>query len=213
MRIKAIVFLILTCAIGNALAFDGQRKGFILGVGIGAAYSYLHNNIEYNDIYIDTEGSWREEGLGTQYEIKIGYALNDHFLLSVVARDITFVYEDHPYDRFYLQKDLFTHTYGLIGIGISAYAEEKTPSPYITVNVFYPFSNSSFIYPDLSHNDGQSGIGLSFAVGYEFVPHWSVELSVTGADVYETNPPAISYVDRSVIQYSSIALTINALGY
>ena len=137
----------------SASGFDGNRKGFVLGGGLGfsplAKYSFV-------DPIFNTGLTIEEEKTGVALQFVIGYGWDEQNLI---------VYEGNVvgYCSDYINKSMaqgfngasWFHYYGLPGKSI-----------YTTVGLgFYVFD-----VEDFDAND--PGIGVLLGVGYEFSKHW-----------------------------------------
>ncbi len=140
---------ILAPASGHA--WDGQRKGFQLGLGVGPSYAA---------VFRPTETFHLPFGGGP---MRIGIAPSDQWaLLFQLAEQIG------------LGRDA-----GLFAIHGSVaaciYFSRTAPSAYagagagLSVTVLWQTAPNYRIY-------GRGGLGAQAFVGFEFVPHWSVEL-------------------------------------
>jgi hypothetical protein len=74
-RVMPIAILLCLTSVGGVDAFDGQRKGFVLGAGLGGGvYTFTQS--------LDMAKSDRvTEGVITT-DVRIGGGLNDKFVLS-----------------------------------------------------------------------------------------------------------------------------------
>jgi hypothetical protein len=153
--------LIVACAT-NARAFDGHRKGFVLGGGIGGGAASLKQE-DY--IYITQERNLKEETTGTFVtDFRIGAAHNDQWMLY---------YDNQVWwgsAEFISGKEAFALGIGLIGI--SYYLTADVPSWYVLGTAGVSFFGPSDNYT------AQTGFGLSGGAGYEFARHWSLEAVV-----------------------------------
>lgn len=76
-RIRLLSLLVLAASLllcADAHAFDGQRKGFVLGFGAGPGHL---------DFGQEKESTW-----GVQTDLKIGAGLNDQTLLHYTGKQI-----------------------------------------------------------------------------------------------------------------------------
>lgn len=160
-----IVLLAVTAT--SVLAFDGTRKGFILGFGLGTAVDLVDQTTTFpatggaNSTY---KSDNTEFGLGSDF--RIGGGINDQFLLYYVNRVAWIDFENYAG-----QSSLYLNSYG--GLGATWYVQPAAPSFFFSGLVGWT-GMSAF------DGDGESlvGFGAGAGVGYEFVPHWSVEASV-----------------------------------
>ncbi len=196
-----LILIILFCT-NSALAWDGHRKGFILGVGIGPTHTSQEMKTETTDLSSEvTSYEYDESGVGLQYSLKIGYAPTEQIQIYALGKDIMF------------DKAYYTQIYGLTGLGFSYYFNKLPPSIYLTADVAFPIWNSSWFPPDFSDEETKSRIALNGGIGNEFARHWSVEFNLTWANLAREYYPDMEHEAQSDIDYFSFGLTINALGY
>jgi len=147
-----LFFILLNVTSGSALAFNGQRSGFMLGIGLGA-----------HGFKADIEG-WNHGGLATTFRLGAGiserfqvYAFND---LSWFNRDSERIY------------------YSLYGLGVNWFFSDFTPSYYLRAGVgvtrladYHALSESSIF-------DRGKGTGLLIGTGYEIRKHVNLEIAL-----------------------------------
>ena len=150
----SIIACILFCFVTDALAWDGQRKGFILGFGLGPGLTSFTQTVEYKGM---RETSDRENEFGLQTDFKIGYAPNNFLQIYWMSKVSWFI------------------AHGVAGLGISYYFKPESPSPYLTGGLGY----SSWTTPFEVGAEAWYGPGLSVGVGYEFFRHWSAEVNLS----------------------------------
>ena len=150
MRRQILVCLFLLVLMSStAFAFDGNRKGFVLGGGIGFA---PQGKWTFDALGID------EDGAGLGLNLIIGGAFTEHDML---------VYEGNVMGY---TSDLFNKTIsqGFNGASWYHYFGKTGRSLYSTLGLgFYVFD-----VEDLDSND--PGFGLLLGGGYEFAKHWQV---------------------------------------
>ena len=137
-------------------AFDGNRKGFILGGGLGPALTSLGQG--YDDPLDVEELSARENELGLATDFKIGGGITEKFSLYYV-NNVSWV-------RF----SGVTIAQGTGGLGATYYMEVSAPSLY-----FVGMIGMSSLWFFFGGVGGYPGFGMGGGVGYEFAKHWSVE--------------------------------------
>jgi len=81
-KLSFCLILIISFCINSAFAWDGHRKGFILGVGIGPTHTSQEKKTEISDFYSEVRSyEYDKRGVGLQYSLKIGYAPNERIQL------------------------------------------------------------------------------------------------------------------------------------
>ncbi len=206
-----LIFLFLSTLASPALAWDGQRHGFILGGGLGMGYvSYeVENRCGENDLlegrHFDSEAY--------VLHLKIGYGVSNQLLLFWTSENILF---GDDYDN-----GITLH--GIDGIGATYYLNPSSPSFYFSTAFGYSTWNPPFYPPPwvwleyLQSNNEYLGLGVIASIGYEFARHYSAELTFTWGKPTLDNPiipeelacPYIKQVNNAL----SLSLTINTLGY
>jgi hypothetical protein len=183
-------------------AWDGQRKGFIFGVGGGAAInrttSAIGNTSESNNY------------TGMNVAARIGYATSNNLGLYVFDNisifDETFLDSVPKYfllpfgEQMVVEKQL---THFEIGIGASYYFEEAAPSFFLEGG--FGFCN----FGDAVFQDEKTGVAYDLAAGYEFSRHWSAKLEFLGATAGYDN---YMIAGKKSTIYTFI-FTVNVLGY
>lgn len=143
-------------------AFDGNRKGFILGGGIGPVVTSY--TVEVDDDFFGNYTTDRESKFGLATDFRIGGGINEKFMLYYANRVSWFGVDDE-------MEDGVTIAHGIGLVGLSYYLEAAAPSVYFTGTV----GISSWSAPFEEDSDTWSGFGIGGGVGYEFARHWSVE--------------------------------------
>lgn len=164
MKIKFLLWmtlLVFGCS-WNAYALDGERKGFIIGIGAG-----LHRvSMDYEGPYADPD---EEFGLATS--LKIGGGITNQFALYYV-RNASW-YKLEGYD------DSFTAVTGISGIGATYYFSPTAPSGYILGAIGVGDIDAPF-EDDI---DGETGSAIMIGGGYEFSPHVHIEGTFISTDI------------------------------
>ena len=130
----------------NVNAFDDNKEGFILGVGIGAS--------SVKTTY--ASGSSRDVGLATSF--KLGYGFNKQTIMYLGA-----IGDAYKYDG----KGQTVNT-ALTGIGVDYYIDQNSPF-YVTAMV--GFGSVS----ELKKSKLQTGYGFLVGAGYEITEHVTLQ--------------------------------------
>lgn len=156
--ISACLFaLAALSAARSAEAFDGTRKGFVLGFGAGPGIT------SFSQIGGDFDPGVAKSLVTVS---RIGIGLSEQVLVYFGGNTSWFPATDRSGD------DAFV-SYGVGLAGASWYLSARSPSPYVTGLVGIATWNRPFDDPD-----SQIGFGLGAGVGFEFSRHWSVEATV-----------------------------------
>jgi hypothetical protein len=193
--LQLVIIACLTLGIAtSASAFDGQRKGFILGGGIGPGLTSYTQTIETP---LGDTTSDRENKFGLQTNFVIGLGVTEQVLVYYSNRVSWFSFENALGNN-------VTITNGLGGVCVAYYFQPVAPSPYINGTL----GLSMWDAPFEEGAEAWYGFGVGIGGGYEFARHYSVE-----ADLFWGKPGK----EESGIKASSNALTIrvtiNALAY
>ncbi len=155
--ISLSLVLILVSAVEPAQAFDGDRKGFMLNLGIGAGKA---------EVFVtggDISSSMDEIGFGG--DLKIGGGVNSQTVIYYTSRTL-----------FYSVND-YSAVNGMSALGVSYFLEPQAPS------VFFSGGLGLGALIDIDGQDSESGIGYTLGVGFEFVPNWTLEATYMRATV------------------------------
>lgn len=196
MKRKLLFLLVLFVVISlshSAFALDGNRKGFIIGIGAGASY-----------VDMDFESPYTSESkIGLATSLKIGGGITDQFALYYVRNASWFSYQIKAEQvingqTYRAEGDKETFITGISGIGATYYLKTEAPSGYILGgigigDVATPFADDS---------DSESGSAFMIGGGYEFSPHVHVEGTILMTDI-----------DDAHLKTNAIQVTINYLWY
>ncbi|HHM04306.1 MAG TPA: hypothetical protein ENJ19_01005 [Gammaproteobacteria bacterium] len=156
-QFRAAIMLAGALCAGQAYAFDGERRGFVLGLGIGLHSTDIEDNgVPYSNIARDESPS----GLMTSF--RIGAGLGKHFLLYY-TNDVAWFSEK--------AEDNLTIA-ALTGIGGAYYFKPQPGGPYL--NAAFGWAGRVELADSLTDKD-YTGTGFSLGVGYEFRKWLSVE--------------------------------------
>ncbi len=166
-------------------AFDGERKGFILGGGLGV--SYLSNTTSWDFSY-DT-GSRTESRTVFQTYFKIGYAPSNTLEIFYSSR-ISW-WSDHS--LFWL---------GLGAVAFTLYFDNISETGWFVSGGIGHSNMSEFSFSSTAAS--RSGFGLFGGVGYEFSSHWTVEVDLQYSAVTD---------DRRDTDSFGVLVTVNVLAF
>jgi len=190
----SVLVVALLCSATAACAFDGQRQGFILGVGAGAGLTSYTQTLSYGGL---SETSDRENAFGVMTDFKIGYAPSDAMEIYWMSKVSWFGMENSLGDN-------VTIANGVAGLGITYFLQPSAPSAFLTGGIGF----SSWAAPFEEDVDPWYGLGVSAGAGYEFAPHWYIE-----GDVCWGSPST----EESGLEVSANAvsakLTLNVIAY
>lgn len=182
----------------------GRRKGFICGIGTGVGFTNFAAPLAayWGDAY---EGSWPDprrtkSAFGT--ELKIGHGLSDQFLLYYTSR-ISWL----PLSNLY--RDTMVAN-GSAGAGIMYF-------PLRSVNFYFVGTLGLSVLttwqpPFKLEKARQTGLAASGGIGYEFLPHLTVDFTVNFGHanrIHFDDVTEIKFADEIV----TYLVTLNALAY
>jgi hypothetical protein len=193
------VGLVLFLANTQAHAFDGQRKGFLLGGGLGLGFTSFSQEVAVSFWgYHESVKSDRENKVGVISDFKIGYAPDNSWAIYYTSKVSWFGMENALGNN-------VTVANGLGAAAVSYWFKPQAPSPFIAGGIGY--STWSLPFED-DPPDTWTGPGFFVGGGYEFSRHWSIEGYLSWGKPkheefgIEANSNALSFM-----------LTINALAY
>ncbi len=153
-KLYALAFIWLL-AFSNLYAFDGERKGFILGGGIGAGF--LSNTESFNSLSnTDSRIVFLANG-------KIGYAPSNTLEIYSTGKQ-SWWGKSGKISRLLIS-----------AIAITVYFDNTTETVWF---ISGGFGLSTLDTPFESNSESSNGFGLFGGGGYEFSSHWSLELNL-----------------------------------
>lgn len=201
------VFACMLCLTSAALAFDGDRAGFLLGLGLG--FGNAKQSVEVEDL---GDISVSESGVTTQF--RIGGGPTSQLMIYYQSQSIIFsqdyVVYDYTYD-YYGSPALTTRTesgtffQGFGGIGGSYFFAPMAPSPFASLAL-----GMGSIMGPLDDLASDFGFGFQIGAGYEFAPSFVVEATYMRATVGSDEMDADITLDYKI---SNLMLTVSWLGY
>lgn len=147
--------LIWLLVFSNLYAFDGERKGFILGGGIGAGY--LSNSVSLNS-FSDTDS--RAVFLTN---FKIGYAPSNTMEIFYISK-VSWWGENE-----------IVSLLGITAIAITVYVDNTTNTGWF---ISGGLGLSTLDAPSPNALESSIGFGLFGGGGYEFSSHWNLEVDL-----------------------------------
>jgi hypothetical protein len=146
---------ILLLAYSNLYSFDGERKGFILGGGIGAGY--LSNSTSF-----ESYSSSDNRGVFLT-NFKIGYAPSNTLEIYYVSK-VSWWGESN-----------ITFVLGLSAVAATFYLDNATETGW---SISGGLGLTAMYAPFEEGSGSSNGFGLFAGGGYEFSSHWNVELDL-----------------------------------
>jgi opacity protein-like surface antigen len=187
-KFLVIIVCIALLTPAYALAFDGNHRGFLLGLGLG--FGSAKQTVSSGGASVSNT----ESGVATS--LKIGGGINDQVLLYYSNRVV-----------FYSTNGATDHSFyqGMSAAACTYYLEPVGPS------FFFSGELGIGVIRDRDSDDDASdtGFGFGLGAGYEFSPHFSVEGSFMHATVGSEN------IDGHDVDFSinNFTVTANWLGF
>jgi hypothetical protein len=150
----AVAMLFLASAV-QVWAFDGQRKGFILGGGLGLGITSFTE--ELGPFSTD-----RENKFSFMTDFKIGYAPTEQVEIYYSSKVAWFDYFG------------ITAAHGYGTAAVSYYLVPQSPTFFLSGGLGF----SSISAPFESNSDSDIGFGFFVGGGYEFIRHFAVEVDL-----------------------------------
>lgn len=167
---RTILTIVLAAAVvlqttTSAEAFDGSRRGFVLGGGLGGGLSSFTQELTIESITFESD---RENRAALVTDFHIGGGLSETLVLTYSARVSWFGIETLGGD--------VTIASGSGVVALTKYSRPTAPSTFVRGGVGFSTWDTPL---ESNSGDAATGLGLSAGIGYEFRPHWSVELGTT----------------------------------
>jgi len=166
-KLTIVLMLFISTSI---LAWDGERKGFVLGLGFGPGYD-VYNGIQWDAIGPDADSntSW-----GSAASPKIGYAFNNNIALF---------YTRYPLS--YNVKSSNGNDVGIVScteaLQVVYFLEDQAPSLFfgLGAGVGYFFDQEVLAEPAMNYSPNSlKGIGAMASIGFEPFKHITTELAL-----------------------------------
>jgi len=201
MKTKLSMIIVLTLILVNLSAFDGKRKGFLLGYGIGVSNVSYHQEIESDG---NTEKSDDENDTGFATDFKIGYAPNNKLEIFYSGKTAWFSMMNVNEDEVTISNAI-----GVIGASYFLSSRLSESEWYPSLYLSGGLGISSWDVPfEEEKGDPWVGFGVFGGVGYEFVRHLRIE-----ADLCISNP-SIEEEGITFTTYSTaIMVTVSAMAF
>jgi len=144
-----ITALFMLAAPLTASAFDGERHGFMLNLGVGFGQGKISGDGDSID------------GTGICTDFKIGGGPSNQILVYYTNRALWYSPENSSIDL----------VNGMSAAGVSYFLEPKAPS------FFFSGALGIGVLTNSEISDSESGFGMTLGVGYEILSNFIVELT------------------------------------
>jgi len=209
---SSLMVILILGHVSCACAFDGQRKGFILGFGLGPGLisfteTYSIPMMGYSVTYD------RENKFAVMTDFKIGHGFTNKVQVYWMSKVSWFGFEDE------------TIVNGVGGLGITYFFQPMAPSTYVLGGLGFSIWSAPWeefgVYKPEKQSSG-FGFGLAVGVGQEFSRHWSIEGNLAWGKPTESkwwgyydpnNDSEGIYEIKQSYNALSFRLTLNVLAY
>ena len=157
------IFVLLS-SVHMAFAFDGNRKGFLLGGGLGLGVDTYTQELSDG---IDTVKSDRLTDFSIGTDFKIGGGVSEQLFLYFHNQSAWFSIDN-------IFNDTVTIQSGVAGVGMTWFTSPEPRGFFLTATVGAAYWDTPFE----SDSDALTSLGAILGIGREFAPHWSVDASV-----------------------------------
>jgi hypothetical protein len=215
-----ILAAVLLLAPATADAFDGNRKGFLLGFGVGGGALSLTRDLKLADLPDRTFD--RKTSFAISTNLKVGWGITDRLLVYYLAEvawfqhDDMFIYDD-PRTEFKEifwvfeglgdppfvapTKQIWIAT-GLAGLGVTYYLGKDSPYYVIAAGGMStwtaPFEDDDWLAPFNDSSQTWFGYSALAGFGWEFMRHWSVEGTAMWGSPRETGSFGLEVTSNTV---------------
>lgn len=165
-QVLVVVLVIVLCAAGSSMAFDGMRKGFVLGGGLGLAPT---SSIKF--------GIYDESAAGLGLNFVIGGAFNEQNML-VYEGNVT-SWKADVVDASIAQ--------GFNGVAWYHYFGPLGKSAFATIGL------GAYVFSADGYEDNEPGFGFLIGGGYEFSKHWQVGAYLASGTTSDADFSQIEY--------------------
>ena len=166
--LSCILVIGILAAAGQVLAFDGDRQGFMLNLGLG--FGQAKETVSIGGV----DASVKENGFGGDF--KIGGGINSQTLLYYSNR--TLFYSLDSYDVLG-NPTTYDWVNGMSAAGVSYFLNPQAPS------FFFSGAVGIGVLMDREAEENESGLGVTLGLGYEFATNWIIEVTYMTAKVAE----------------------------
>ncbi len=174
------------------------REGLFFSFGLGGSVVSASPSIG-SDFPRETGSGWTNLGLSSS--IKIGYAINTHWVIYYQSLASLVTESTLENDMTSPRNSLFA--YGLSGLGATYFTNKTSPSHYFNASVGLASRRDMEVMWDYAESG--NGLGFSIGTGYQFADRWSVEANL----IYGNVKGKPVYDDPWKSQYWSTQVSIN----
>jgi hypothetical protein len=194
-RLLALVVISSMLLAGHAGAFDGERRGFILGAGLGIGGTSFTQTAEFQGQSTTSDRINRTTFIS---DMKLGWGASKQVEIYYTSKLSWFEMRNANGKKVQVSD-------GIEGIGVT-YSLRKIPP---TWNLSGGMALSSWSLP-FEDNPPKPWLGRGYhiGVGYEFSPHYSCEIGLIHGNPGKSEDGGEISANSTIIKF-----TINALAY
>ncbi len=158
------VILVLGVLVPSAFSFDGNRKGFVLGGGVGfSPYSKWSTDSPVDRFLRDPIKSESSNALG--WHLGVGYGIDDKYMFLLEWNAV-------GWDSHFWNQTMFQD---FLGVSIYRYFGPPGKSVFYTLGAgMYGFEGEKIISLKDDELYTNPRFGFKFGGGYSFSKHWQV---------------------------------------
>ena len=188
---------------GASSAFDGDRAGFIFGLGLGLGKATQSADASESFGGADVSVGIDISNTGVATDFKLGGGVNEKVWVYYHSRSIFYTYDfefEDPWSGSSFSESITT-VQGISGIGVSYFLEPEAPSFFFTGTL----GAGGIVEMSDGDSGGEVGLGFEIGAGYEFSPSFFVEAAIMRAVLDE-----MAGAEFSV---SNALVTVSWVGY
>lgn len=190
--------------IANEFSLRGKRSGFFWGGGVGFGMT------NYTQILVDYwgnayEGAHPEARATTSAfvtDIKIGHGFSDQFMLYYTSR-VAWM----PLHKLYRDTMIAN---GTAGIGITFFLKDRS-NLYLSGSLGLA-TLATWFPPFELENARATGFAVSAGIGYEFMPHYTVDITLRFGNASSIAYDSVNRIDLTN-EVVTVLVTFNGIAY
>ena len=165
--------MLATLFSGTGFAFDGNRAGFILGIGAGGGYARTSvTTPNFPDLSVSKFAGKTDFFIGYAPSNRLAITWSNKVSWYSYARYYSFFADD------IIARDDFILASSTGGLGITYFLSEDINANFIQAVIGFNFVFAPF-EDDPDDPDSSTGFGLSIGVGREVSKNWIIGLDAT----------------------------------
>jgi hypothetical protein len=188
----------------SAFAFNGERAGFMLGLGLGVGRAKQVAEASAGDVGVSLDFS--NTGLGTDF--KIGGGVSDQLWIYYHARSTFYSYDaGEVLDMGPTGIDI-TAFQGINGIAVSYFLSPQAPSV-----LFSGTLGLGYLSESNGSTETETGFGLEGAVGFELTRSLVAEIAFMHASLASETDVSTGTPIEVDLRGSNLTFTLSWVGY